>query len=812
MHTEKRYYIHMEKRDRYNNRSNSRPVRKKTGAKKGKNSANPFFVLLFYLFPVFALLIPYLFFRFDFNPALTLKTVDELAFVKYLIAHDSHTFAEGWISTKPFVPLSTRYFLTYFLTDYASWKDALLNSVTCVYGMFSVSYLFFVTSLHAKKFYTYIIAALPAIPLAIIGLNAVYDVSYILTVFIPVLICIGLIIHGIRFRVPVPFKVAISLLSVIPVILISLYMSDIKKQYSFDNSELFKLNLSAKKEQTDITNDYAPLIDYLYSNGINLAYCTDDIINEIAVIGNEKIEIAPVVSPEDLTKIDTATDSLPNPYDRVSREARPFYMIYNNETVRAFASSPALLYGEDVYSDSKYTVYSYKNFDYFDNRIFQDNLRRLADEKYDSFYYSFLGSSVKDAKKFPDFFGTTPIFITPSGVDYEDTNVLLETAVGRKGLKYAFFELDPVVFSKGEGKAELEYINKMIEDYPDISFYAILSYPYIGEWRALSEDARKSSLNEYESCIKYLTHNDNLHLYWPGNNKWLIESPGNYTPDSPEGDVALNLLILTTCNLKYAVDNKSFTEERDTLNKVIEEDIKYPDLSDKEIVFFGDSIIGNYHGPLSIPGECEGLSGAKTFNLGIGGTSAITHFNSLVDAFIGSGSRAGIEDEDFISELNRFESEHDPDRELIFVVNYGVNDYFGGIPAHKGNGSPYEEAAYDSYEAAMTDGIIKLQSTYPNAKVCILSPIYCNFFEGGKRIMSEAGAPLQEYREVGKQISEKLGTDWIDSINLIEINEKNYEAYLLDEVHPNFDGIYLISDTIIRYFAGEFDDDKKENE
>lgn len=78
--------------------------------------------------------------------------------------------------------------------------------------------------------------------------------------------------------------------------------------------------------------------------------------------------------------------------------------------------------------------------------------------------------------------------------------------------------------------------------------------------------------------------------------------------------------------------------------------------------------------------------------------------------------------------------------------------------------------------------------------------------------MSEAGSPLQEYREVGKQISEKLGTDWIDSINLIEINEKNYETYLLDEVHPNFDGIYLISDTVIRYFAGEIEADKEENE
>jgi hypothetical protein len=56
---------------------------------------------------------------------------------------------------------------------------------------------------------------------------------------------------------------------------------------------------------------------------------------------------------------------------------------------------------------------------------------------------------------------------------------------------------------------------------------------------------------------------------------------------------------------------------------------------------------------------------------------------------------------------------------------------------------------------------------------------------------------------MGKFISEKLGTEWIDSLNLIEINEDNYETYLIDEVHTNFDGIYLISDSIIRFIAGE---------
>ena len=53
-----------------------------------------------------------------------------------------------------------------------------------------------------------------------------------------------------------------------------------KSQYSFDNSNLLSANLSAKAEAVDLTGDYKPLIDYLDTNGIKLAYCTDTIINE----------------------------------------------------------------------------------------------------------------------------------------------------------------------------------------------------------------------------------------------------------------------------------------------------------------------------------------------------------------------------------------------------------------------------------------------------------------------------------------------------------------------------------------------------
>ena len=65
----------------------------------------------------------------------------------------------------------------------------------------------------------------------------------------------------------------------------------------------------------------------------------------------------------------------------------------------------------------------------------------------------------------------------------------------------------------------------------------------------------------------------------------------------------------------------------------------YPDLSDHCLVFFGDSVIGNYTDSASIPGVVAGLTGAAVYNCGYGGNSAALgeertiSLPGIVDAF-----------------------------------------------------------------------------------------------------------------------------------------------------------------------------------
>jgi len=799
------YYIFMKTHNTSHNKISKSKIAKNKISRNGKernpkDGSKNFFPALFHLIPLLVLIVIYIIFRNTYSPVLNEEMLDELAFVKYLVAHDSHTFADGWVSSKPFFPLSTRYFLTFYYTRFAFWKDALLNSITCVYAIYTICYMFLVTSLHARKFYTYIIASVPGALIAILGLKASCDCNYLLSVVCLPIICLSFIIHGIRFRLPVPARIAVSSLALIPIACTFFYMNGIKKEYSFDNSSLLSFS---KADETDGSKRYLGLIDFMKNNDIPVSYCTDSILTQVDLISDSSVSLSPVISIDDLTPVTKESDSIANPYDEVNRDSKPFYMIYDTETVAKNSSSLSLRFGENIYSDEYYSVYRYNNFTYFADPVFQNNMLRLANEKYDSFYYSFLGSHINDPKDFPVFSGTNPIFIEPSSKDYENINVLIDSAISKKGIKNVFLEIDPIELMSDPGKEEFDHLNKMIEKYPDVLFYATLAYPEIDYWKSFNEEERNKHLTDYVKCVEKLSHNDNLKIFMPAAEKWLVESKNNYVDNVPAEEIAYNLLVTTVCNVKYPTDNKTIASYCEELNKLIKEDMQYPDISDKEIVFIGDSIFGNYTEPLSIPGIVSGLGDCRTYNLGISGSTTMGDFNNIVDFFISGETKKPIENERFQNDYNDFMQNHDPSKELIFVINYGLNDYFIGIPAGASDSLPYGEYEYDSYESALKAGIDKLKNAYPDCKICILSPIYTNYFDSGKEIKGENGAPLETYRQIGAKLSDEPGIMRIDSAALIPINEKNHTTYLIDGVHPTPDGLYLIADAIVRYIGTE---------
>ena len=77
----------------------------------------------------------------------------------------------------------------------------------------------------------------------------------------------------------------------------------------------------------------------------------------------------------------------------------------------------------------------------------------------------------------------------------------------------------------------------------------------------------------------------------------------------------------------------------------------------------------------------------------------------------------------------------DVNKKHVFVINFGLNDYFGGHPV-----STDDPQDLGTYTGALRQGIAALKEAYPEAAIIVQVPTYTNFF-------SEGNAQTLEHRE-----------------------------------------------------------------
>ncbi len=327
-----------------------------------------------------------------------------------------------------------------------------------------------------------------------------------------------------------------------------------------------------------------------------------------------------------------------------------------------------------------------------------------------------------------------------------------------------------------------------IENYPHITFEILLPYPHMDYWLSLSEEDFETILTLYHTLVCEVSAYANTVIYFPGYEEWLMVNPDNYTGTLFDVNpiVAQQIFLLSLCDGVYEItpDNDSFFRDslRATVSAERENPAHYPDLSDWDIVFFGDSVIGNYQGSPSQPGYVTGLSHATTHNLAVGGASAglivpgPTTFEQALD--------------NFFAPPIAFEQ-----TELCFVINFGFNDYFCGIPTDN------PENAYDTFSFAggLRTGIRRLQEAYPDAHYIIVSPTHTDRFETGTQTLSDTGSPLADYVSAAKQVAQEMNTYFIDNYNDSVITPDTFSEYLSDGVHPNENGHLTLARILMRF-------------
>lgn len=243
-----------------------------------------------------------------------------------------------------------------------------------------------------------------------------------------------------------------------------------------------------------------------------------------------------------------------------------------------------------------------------------------------------------------------------------------------------------------------------------------------------------------------------------------------------------------------------------------------------EVLFLGDSIIGQYRDETSIPWLVAQQTGMSVVNGDFGGTTMSRQNREGRDAYYWDGLSfsqlaKAVAAQDFggqqtirtknyvtmhfgdiVDELDRL----DLSSVRTMVISYGMNDYTTGSPIC----NPDDPEDPYTMEGAMRTGIGLLQQSYPNLRIIFVSPTYCWWFidtEGSVVDFCEnhdfGGGHLEEYVEAQRKVAQECGVEFLDLYHGYYPNEKleDWHLYTEDGIHPNEAGRRKIAETLATY-------------
>lgn len=346
--------------------------------------------------------------------------------------------------------------------------------------------------------------------------------------------------------------------------------------------------------------------------------------------------------------------------------------------------------------------------------------------------------------------------------------------------------------------------------HPEIQFEILFSYPSLEVWAETDNQDFDLWLTTCRSFLESVSLYANFTCYFPGSQHWLIANPGNYTENGSLNRTAANKLFLFTfCDGAFRItpDNAEalFSSLRTMREQEKNAPAEYADLSDYSIVFFGDSVIGNYEGSLSVPGVVAALSGAQTYNLATGGTSASVwpehtmNFVKAVELFLkGSPQAVPAENSAYRASLEQYLSEYDEEKKLCFVINYGLNDYFSGYPVGCETMGAHNLYDTSTYCGALRTGIRALQEAYPEALIVLAAPNYITYFSNGTDLGSEKGGVLTDYVDAALKVADEMQIPCLNTYLALGYDAADAADYLADGTHLNEEGRFLFGEVLIQ--------------
>lgn len=271
----------------------------------------------------------------------------------------------------------------------------------------------------------------------------------------------------------------------------------------------------------------------------------------------------------------------------------------------------------------------------------------------------------------------------------------------------------------------------------------------------------------------------------------------------------------TLVNMGDAVSDSSAVQDTETDSEEPEEDDREYAM---QIVVLGDSIMDNERDG---NGDVASLIGeacnAKVYNMAIGGTTAallpneqynFATWNSIsllgiVNAILGNINPDifdGYEAGEVLQKCDFSQTDY-------FVIEYGINDFLSRqIPQSRylEGGDVLAVDASHTYAQALDLAVNLLHESFPDAKIMLVAPHYCQVFEAGI-FMGDAyslnygyGTLVDFFRCAG-YVADQHKTENVIFYNAMEesgIDAYTADKYLEDGVHLSNEGRRLYADCI----------------
>lgn len=238
-----------------------------------------------------------------------------------------------------------------------------------------------------------------------------------------------------------------------------------------------------------------------------------------------------------------------------------------------------------------------------------------------------------------------------------------------------------------------------------------------------------------------------------------------------------------------------------------------------KVVLLGDSIYAENRTKSPIADRLSQRFGWEIFNGAFGGTSLARSdqerwSDEKMDAYSLAAFSKSIVSKDFsvqrqieitipatgyFGELLGELSQIDFGSVETILIGYGMNDYQNGVPLDDA-GNPVNEYTFGGALRAVLGA---LQKTYPKVRIILLTPTY-SWYLIREKSCEEAdfgGGFLEGYVNMELQIGAEAGVEVIDLYHDLYPHESfdDWSKYTRDGIHPNEDGLELITRRIATY-------------